>query len=325
MSNFSVFQHLFSGFLRRTRDGHVKLANGRELYCRLQAAEPSSPTVVLLHGLGDRLEDLENLARQFEAIGFGTLRVDLHGHGRTLELQQKKSLPVPSIIDYRWQVDDIESLIARLRLQEVILVGHSYGGGIALALASRLEKSGNLNSLHLLAPYVIRLDAYFKLKLFGNDLFMGLFSAPLTLRQKFRDYNGTTGALPDAFMASQYEKYFLQKKGKREHELTEAERAWIRALVQSSIAATRGIRGLNAFHESFNTPRETPFHLILGEADPLVPAELLIEYRDHLLEKGLAIETTVLERADHFFPQTRTAEVFERIMEVVRLRCPAAP
>ncbi|MCM2278093.1 MAG: alpha/beta hydrolase [Oligoflexia bacterium] len=269
------------------------------------------PAAVLLHGLGDRMENMEPLARELSGIGFGTLLVDLHGHGRTLERAGKGGLQ-PEVLDFRVQVRDLERLIRGSGLDELVLIGHSYGGAIAIALGAALGDLA-IRSIHQLAPYVVRLDAFFREKVFG-----GVF-ARQPLRHRLRSYDGEREPLPESFLQEQYQRYFLQRAGTPEESLTPEERSWIEVQTGAALAATRGIRGLNLFQDSFVFPRAGLFHLMIGGADALVPPELLLEYRDHLRERGLPLETTTLDGADHFFPQTRAPEVLAAILEKARL------
>ncbi|MCM2323903.1 MAG: alpha/beta hydrolase, partial [Oligoflexia bacterium] len=125
-------------------------------------ANTDKPTFVLIHGLGDSMEDLDAIAKRITAEGFGVLRVDLHGHGMTLENFLKRH-ELPKAIDYIDQLDDLEELIVKqLRLRNIALVGHSYGGGISLGLAARLENQLNVLSVTQMSPYVVRLDSHAK-------------------------------------------------------------------------------------------------------------------------------------------------------------------
>ena len=85
--------------------------------------------VVLVHGLGGTGTDIwkhqiADLAREFTVVAY-----DLRGSG------QSETTPGPYTIDLL--VDDLRALVEKLALDRVALVGHSMGGSIVLAYASR--------------------------------------------------------------------------------------------------------------------------------------------------------------------------------------------
>ena len=83
-------------------------------------------TIVLLHGWGQNISMMEPIGK-FYYDYFNILEIDLPGFGKSDE---------PS---YVWSVFDyakaINILIKKLKIKEVIMIGHSFGGKIALAYA----------------------------------------------------------------------------------------------------------------------------------------------------------------------------------------------
>lgn len=88
-----------------------------------------APLVVLIHGSLDRSAGMARLAR---AMGkhVRVLRYDRRGYGR--------SWPHEGPFSVSDQVDDLASC---LRGRRAVLVGHSYGGNVALGAAARLGDS----------------------------------------------------------------------------------------------------------------------------------------------------------------------------------------
>ena len=88
----------------------------------------SKMTMVLLHGWGQNIEMMKPISDKY-CEKFNTLLVDLPGFGQSQE---------PS---YSWSVDEyveaIHELIEYLKLKNVILIGHSFGGKISLLYASK--------------------------------------------------------------------------------------------------------------------------------------------------------------------------------------------
>ncbi|HXG85275.1 MAG TPA: alpha/beta hydrolase [Pyrinomonadaceae bacterium] len=99
------------------------------------------PPLVFLHYFGGSsrawTEVIEHLAKDYHCVA-----PDLRGFGASDSMPENYAVK-----DY---ADDVECLIATLTIENCVLVGHSMGGKIALALAARKPK--NLQSLILLAP-----------------------------------------------------------------------------------------------------------------------------------------------------------------------------
>ncbi len=90
-----------------------------------EAGHASSPVVVMIHGSMDRSAGMLKLSRRLDDR-FRVLRYDRRGYGR--------SQPHEGPFDMPDQLDDLFVLLAGRR---AVLVGHSYGGNIALAAAVR--------------------------------------------------------------------------------------------------------------------------------------------------------------------------------------------
>lgn len=90
--------------------------------------------VVLVHGSLDRSAGMLKLSRRLDDAHLVT-RYDRRGYGR--------SAPHPGPFDMEGQVADLELVVERHRGadgvvdDELVLVGHSYGGNVALAFADR--------------------------------------------------------------------------------------------------------------------------------------------------------------------------------------------
>jgi pimeloyl-ACP methyl ester carboxylesterase len=84
-----------------------------------------APLVVLIHGSMDRSTGMLRLSRKLDAEA-RVLRYDRRGYGR--------SAPHDGPFDMGEQVADLVELLGGRR---AVLVGHSYGGNVALATAAR--------------------------------------------------------------------------------------------------------------------------------------------------------------------------------------------
>lgn len=97
-----------------------------QTYYRSAKQSDDGPTVVFIHGWGS---DHRVWSQQVSACRFATLTMDLPGFGRS-------AIPTRSLTvdDY---ADVVASVIEENQLEDVILVGHSFGGQITTALAAQ--------------------------------------------------------------------------------------------------------------------------------------------------------------------------------------------
>ncbi|MEN0057314.1 MAG: alpha/beta fold hydrolase [Bdellovibrio sp.] len=116
----------------KTRYGaFVKLNNGNVLYARHNKATEGMPTVVLMNGLPDGLDNWRSLEPSLIEKGYGVLAFDFRGQNNTLAINGT------NFGDLHWkkQVEDVKALLEFFGLKKVVVAGLSYGGGIALGFA----------------------------------------------------------------------------------------------------------------------------------------------------------------------------------------------
>lgn len=113
----------------------------------------SDKTLVFLHGWGQNIQMMLPIAKPF-AKSNNILIIDLPGHGRSEEPKT-----VWSLEDY---ADMVNALIKELKLKNIILIGHSFGGKISIIYASKYK----IDKLVLLSsPYKVHITKQsFKLK-----------------------------------------------------------------------------------------------------------------------------------------------------------------
>ena len=99
-----------------------------------EAGPPDAPVVVLIHGSMDRASGMLRLSRRLDDR-FRVLRYDRRGYGRsTIPNAADPNAADPNAFDMGHQVADLVELLAGRR---ALLVGHSYGGNVAMATAAR--------------------------------------------------------------------------------------------------------------------------------------------------------------------------------------------
>ncbi|MCM2324229.1 MAG: alpha/beta hydrolase, partial [Oligoflexia bacterium] len=129
-----------------------------------------------------------------------------------------------------------------------------------------------------------------------------------------------TESFVDAYMGTQFRKYFIRKLGLNEQKLAEVDRKVVEDRVSAAIAATKGIRPYNVFSPDFQFPRNVPIQVLMGSDDTLNPVPLLKEYEVLLEQKGIRVTSTLLRGAGHLFPQQhpdKTATLILRNFEPI--------
>ena len=96
----------------------------------LEAGEPASPCVVLLHGFPELAYSWRKILPRLAEAGFHAVAPDLRGYGRTATRVTGFN---EDLAPYRMtnRLLDLLSLVSALGRQEVSLVGHDYGSWVA--------------------------------------------------------------------------------------------------------------------------------------------------------------------------------------------------
>jgi len=97
----------------------------RGLYYRTNDFQPNRQTLIFVHGLsGSSAAWL--LYEEFFGTQYNTLAFDLRGHGKSVKPARYEEYAIPHF------ADDLNQLIAYLKIHNAVLVSHSYGTLVAL-------------------------------------------------------------------------------------------------------------------------------------------------------------------------------------------------
>lgn len=121
------------------RPGNFTAVDGARVHWQ-ELGDPQAPPLVLLHGLGDSHRTWSEIAPAL-ARSRRVLMPDLVGHGLSDRPDASYSLD--------WHARMVGLWLARLGLEQIDLVGHSYGGGVAQWLL--LDHAERIRSLGLVA------------------------------------------------------------------------------------------------------------------------------------------------------------------------------
>lgn len=316
------------------------------------------PTWLIIHGLGDDMTKVEKLTELADKDGYGVLRVDLFGHGETLkEYMQTHNGDLPGDLYYKDNVVIIRELLQKLQIKEVVIVGHSYGGGISYALASDLAtESGprkiNVRSVHMMAPYVQRIDKFLKNYFQSPDFLlhqtaktmqqMGtnpelvktimdpLFGMTWAMTAGFRYMNNmiTNSLKVDAwqdysldpvtekYIAKSYRQYFIAMSKKDENTMSADESRAIDIQVEAAIRVTKGIRDFDLLDTTTSLKSiGAPIQILGGLKDELVIPGQLYEFDQRLKIDNIPHSLDFLngDNAHHLFPRYMPEETYQHI------------
>lgn len=217
--------------------------------CRLHWAElGDGPPLVLLHGLCDShrtwLKAAPSLARSRRV-----LMLDLAGHGLSDRPDASYSLD--------WHAHLVGAWLDQLGLEKVDLVGHSYGGGVALWMML-LEQRARIRKLALVAAGGLGRDVCVPLRLASVPVVVERFGQPFMAR-------GTSLALRSASSAYDSEEI--------------ARLASMNATAGTARAFSRTVRDVinwrgqhrHVLDRGGDVARWPPVALFWGERDPVIP------------------------------------------------------
>lgn len=102
-----------------------------EIFYYISENESSKPMVVFLHGLAANHTQCLEIIRVIEKAGFNCLVPDLRGHGKSDKSKIQKN--------YKFSVftEDLRLILAKENIENITLIGYSFGGAIALDFSSR--------------------------------------------------------------------------------------------------------------------------------------------------------------------------------------------
>jgi pimeloyl-ACP methyl ester carboxylesterase len=121
---------------------------GRDLHVRVtQPAQPSGTAVFLVHGAGGRAAQWDAVVPALVQAGHRVVRFDAIGHGDSPQPRHWAAYA-----GTQW-VADLHSLLQRHGAQRNVLVGHSYGSHVVLAVLAALQgHSTQAHAAVLVAP-----------------------------------------------------------------------------------------------------------------------------------------------------------------------------
>lgn len=274
----------------------------QKLYYRLQ--KPSNAikgSVLLVHALAVDSSTLKGLADNYLRDGYEVLRVDLLGHGKTLEATSSDQAP-----DVRFESQSIalQELIETLDLHNLRVIGHSYGGAVSLKLAERMNSSGRIQSVTVISPYLQRIDQFYRHQWvdWASQLnpsfgfFTGWFDAQYP---NWYDNNYTQRAT-DTYLRQHYTGLIGRIFPGTSH---------LRERVEGAIATVKDIQGVDLIANPPNIG-SIPLNIFYCGEDELLPENMVESFFKTMVSKGYTVSFKTLPGAGHLAPIEQPEKVY---------------
>ena len=110
----------------------------------VERGDPTSPPVVLLHGLGCSAYTFNANMPALAQAGFRAIAVDLKGHGLSDKPVASEEYTIDSLVEH------LRDILDMLELERPALAGHSLGGSLSYHFATRYPE--RIRCLGLLSP-----------------------------------------------------------------------------------------------------------------------------------------------------------------------------
>ncbi len=257
--------------------GFVQVDSGNELYVDWVKAKEGEPTVVLINGLTYSTKQWDAFTAALVKKGVGIVRFDPMGMGQTL----LKYAPVTEAVDYKKQVEDLNSLLPKLGLKKPYnLLGLSYGGGIAFAYAAKFPKE--VKTLIAMAP----------------------FTEPLQSQDQWiKNQVAATRAMNpwNAYSDDELYDYFLKQIVYSSYPVAEPIVLENIYKLEATFRMVQGIRHFRAERILNKLPAKT-VHLIIAGKDQYIPRDVLEDFWNKLPE-DVRLSKTIINYSEHKIPE----------------------
>jgi len=248
-SNFSAAAPICSWSLEKATVSGVRV-NGVEVAYTVSGDFDAKTAVIFLPGLErdqSEFQSVENkmLAQKPHLL---SVRLDLLGQGAT-----GKRMQVTTEIEFQDQLTLLDHLLATKELagKKIVLVGHSYGGGIAARYAA--DRPGVVKDVILVAPFVDHLEIHQP----GVGPMMAFTKFWLDFSNLGAFYESAVGMSSEAGSLMTWPAYSMLNG--------------VDANVGHVLAMTRGIRNIKMTEAVSKMDARTRVSFVISQFDELIP------------------------------------------------------
>jgi pimeloyl-ACP methyl ester carboxylesterase len=255
--------------------------------------------VVMLHGNSGFAHDFAPVLGALDPEEFRALAFDRPGHGHSERPAQDGAMSSQARL--------IHGALEKLGVRRPVLVGHSWGGTLALSYA--LQFPEDVSALVLLAPAVFREEEMYAAQMILIELPVLsdlIIRASETFVRSEIKRNLTRAFSPD---------------GVPEDYLSVAEEVWsrpaqVRAFMQDEYGYNPAVELLSTRYARVSPPTV----IVTGDADALVKPERHAYPLNRVIDHS---ELVVLRDAGHMLPHTRSQAVIEAVRSAINKTSPA--
>lgn len=97
-----------------------------KIYYFLNKKYTGRPVVLFIHGLSSNHTTWEEMAELLDKRGINSLLVELRGHGHSDKIKERSLYKINQL------TEDLELIIGKEKLENIFIVGYSFGGTIAI-------------------------------------------------------------------------------------------------------------------------------------------------------------------------------------------------
>lgn len=299
-----------------SRKGKMIMSTGDTIYFEHLSAHDTDPrtggepyTLVMIHGLASESSTWDGVVERLVYTSIqdhpvNILRMDLKGHGKTLDGELARGEKPEAVVDYRRHAQNVIELMETLGVKKAILVGHSMGGGIATEItAQSSDLDLMVKGLMKVSSYEYRLDsARGQLGTPGSaeadeiaeqtgqravaDAVLDplIVDKPGPARESLRQIFGKQFETVYDIFKAHIEKDVLKSNHLGSAaELTAEQKEWIDAQALNAIASTKGLRELYTEPLIRKFPDKIPVAVVSGKDDELVPSRISDEFTEALV------------------------------------------
>ena len=291
---------VFSRMIERRHPPHGRFVDVHGLRRHIvelgQTSAPSNLPVVLLHGAGANLKDMEVAVAERLAARHRVILVDRPGFGFSARKRSGENSPTEQAII-------LNELLSRLGVDRAIIVGHSWGGTLALTFA--LDFPQRVAGLVLIAP-----PTHPRLGSFGR--YNAIFASPVGW------LFAHTLALPLGALLIELgiRAAFLPQSTPLRYSKRSA--AWLILRPRSLMANWAEVGALDSFLRAQMDRYSTlgvPTIMLTGDRDPLVPPQ---EHAMKLAELASVAKVEVLKGFGHMLHHAASERIAAAVEEIVQ-------
>ena len=117
-----------------TLKNNIKTKDGLNLYYETYITDKKKPSIFFVHGSGGDLDAWQYIKDEMLQKGFSSVAIDLRGHGHSSHPRSSKKYKIENL------AEDIKIILEKENLDNVFLVGHSFGSAVVMDFALRFSE-----------------------------------------------------------------------------------------------------------------------------------------------------------------------------------------